>query len=148
MVEGLLFRRWTGLSGEPDRRQVLFPREYTREFIRKAHSGATGGHLGRKKTELQVSIRAYWPGWRANVADEVRKCEPCAQYHRGKAPRQPPLKPFNAGEPFEVVSIDIMGKHPKSAKGNEYILTVVDIFSKWAQSLPVRVQTAPVACSR
>ena len=25
MVEGLLFRRWTGLSGEPDRRQVLFP---------------------------------------------------------------------------------------------------------------------------
>ena len=72
------------------------------------------------------------------------KCGPCSQYHRGKAPHQTPLKPFNAGEPFEVVSIDITGKHPKSAKGNEYILTVVDIFSKWAEALPIRVHTAPV----
>ena len=54
------------------------------------------------------------------------------------------MKPFNAGEPFEVVSIDITGKHPKSAKGNEHILTVVDIFSKWAEALPIRVHTAPV----
>ena len=71
IVEGLLFRRWTGLSGEPDRRQVLFPREYRREFIRKAHSGATGGLLGRKKTEQQFSVNSYWPGWRADVADSM-----------------------------------------------------------------------------
>ena len=144
LVDGLLFRRWTGLNGEPNRRQVFLPEEYRSDFIKKAHSGATGGHLGRKKTEQQVSARAYWPGWRTDVAAEVMKCEPCAQYHRDKAPRQTLLQPFSAGEPFEVISVDITGKHPKSTKGNEYIVTVMDIFSKWGEAIPVRVHTAPV----
>jgi len=55
-----------------------------------------------------------------------------------------PLRPFNAGEPFEMVSVDITGKHPKSSKANEYIVTVVDIFSKWAEAYQVRTHTAPV----
>jgi transposase InsO family protein len=47
------------------------------------------------------------------------------------------------GEPWERVSIDITGPHPKSAKMNQYILTVVDHFSKWAEAIPLRNHTAP-----
>jgi transposase InsO family protein len=43
-----------------------------------------------------------------------------------------------AGEPWEVVSIDITRPHPKSRKGHVYILTVQDHFTKWAEALPVR----------
>ena len=96
------------------------------------------------KTQEQVCLRAYWPSWKADVSLELRRCPECAQYHRGKAPRQTPLHPFNAGEPFEVISVDITGKHPKSSRGNEYIVTVVDMFSKWGEAYPVRVHTAPV----
>ena len=78
------------------------------------------------------------------MASAVKKCEECARYHRGKAPRQTPLQTFVAGEPWEVVSIDITGKHPKSYKGYEYIITIVDIFTKWAEAIPVRNYTAPV----
>ena len=36
-----------------------------------------------------------------------------------------------------MISVDITGKHPKSLRSNEYIVTVVDIFSKWAEAYPV-----------
>jgi len=41
-------------------------------------------------------------------------------------------------------SIDITGRHPRSNKGNEYIVTIVDLFSKYAEAIPVRNYTAPV----
>ena len=142
----ILFRRWMTHDGG-SRKQVILPREFREPFIQLAHTGMTGGHLGRKKTEEQVNLRAYWPNWRSDVSTELRKCTECAQYHRGTPARQTPLNPFSAGEPFEVVSVDITGKHPRSSKGNEYIVTVVDLFSKWGEAIPVRVHTAPVVAS-
>jgi len=38
-----------------------------------------------------------------------------------------------------MISIDITGPHPKSARNNEYMITVVDVFSKF----PVRNHTTP-----
>jgi transposase InsO family protein len=67
---------------------------------------------------------------------------PCARYHRGKAPRRTAPKPFVAGEPWEVVSIDITGPHPRSRRGYIYIVTLVDHFTKWAEALPVRNHNA------
>ena len=102
----------------------------------------TGGHLGRHKTEEQVRQRAYWPGWKRQVETELKRCQQCAQYHRGRGPKQTPLTPFCSGCPWEMISIDITGPHPKSARGNEYMITVIDVFSKWAEAFPVRNHTA------
>ena len=48
------------------------------------------------------------------------------------------------GEPWERITIDITGKHPKSRNGNEYMLTVIDHFSKWAEAYPLRDHKAPM----
>jgi len=131
--------RWTQLIWQP-----VIPRALRQEFIRLAHSGATGGHLGGSKTEDQVRRRAYWSCYITDVRMELKRCVPCSQYHRGGAPRQFTLNPLPAGEPFETVSIDITGRHPKSSRGNEFILTVVDSFSKFVKAYPLRVHMAPV----
>jgi len=47
------------------------------------------------------------------------------------------------GEPFERVFIDIAGPHPRSAEGHVFLLTVMDHFTKWAEAIPLRNQTAP-----
>jgi len=86
----------------------------------------------------------HWPNWSADVAAKLKKCENCMLYHRAKPPRQTPLHPFTAGEPLEVVATDITGKHPKTLRGNKYIVTITDIFSKWSEAILVRNHTASV----
>ena len=40
--------------------------------------------------------------------------------------------------------MDITGPHPRSSRGNQFILTLVDHFSKWAEAIPLANHTAPV----
>ena len=41
------------------------------------------------------------------------------------------------GDVWERISIDITGPHPRSRRGNCYLLTVVDHFSKWSHAFPI-----------
>jgi len=90
----------------------------------------TDGHLGRQKTEEHVQRRAYWPRWRSDVAMELKNCSDCDQYHRCQPPKQTFLQQFHACQPFEAIAVDITGRHPKSARGNEYIVTATCLFSR------------------
>jgi len=56
-----------------------------------------------------------------------------------KAQMQTPL----VGEQWLRVSVDITGPHPRSSKSNQFILTLMDHFSKWAEAIPLRNHTAP-----
>ena len=46
------------------------------------------------------------------------------------------------GEPWERLSIDVTRRHPVSSKGDTYILTVIDHFTKWVELFPLRNQEA------
>jgi len=52
------------------------------------------------------------------------------------------MKPIQAGEPWETVSIDISGPFPISRDGYQYILSAQCLFTKWVESFPLRRQTA------
>ena len=103
----------------------------------------TGGHLGVARTQAQVRRRAYWVNWKADVQHEVKGCNRCAQYFRGAPPRQAILRPILVGELWKRIAINITGKHPKSRNGNDYMLTVMDHFSKLAEAYPLRDHKAP-----
>ena len=45
---------------------------------------------------------------------------------------------------MEKVHIDFLGPLPRSRKGNEYILVIIDNFTKWLECLPLDSQTAEV----
>ena len=107
-----------------------------------AHRRMTGGHLGFTKTPIGVQLRAYWLTWKTDLVNYSRRCEPCARYHRGKIQRQAPLQTPYIGEPWEHVSIDVTGPHPRSSKERVYIITLVDHFSEWAEAIPVHNHTA------
>ena len=142
--EGVLHRVWCSADRKETTYQLIVPALYRAEFLRIAHTGITGGHLGRTRTEDQVRRRAYWPELSRDVAFYLKQCNECSRYHRGGVPRQAGLNPFPAGEPFELVSIDVTGPHPTSARGHQYMITCVDSFTKWAEAYPVRNHTAPV----
>ena len=142
MREGLVYRRTEGKPGERDILQLLLPRQSVTDAIRKVHEGATGGHFGIKRTTDQVKRRFYWSTWKDDVVRYCRMCPNCSEYHRGKLGRQGPLRPVIAGAPNERYYIDTTGPHPKSERGNIYILTCIDAFTKWAEAFPIRNKEA------
>jgi transposase InsO family protein len=142
--DGILVRRFQEASGKRGHLQAILPRVLRSEFIAAVHAGVAGGHFGRHRTELAVQARAYWPGWAGDVRRALKTCNACSRYLRGKPPRQVNLRPIVCGEPWELLSIDITGPHPTSRQGHNYILTLQDHFSKWAEAVPIRRHTAPI----
>ena len=100
--------------------------------------------MGLKKTKAAVQSRVYWPTWATDLAAFIRCCPNCARYHRGAVPRRAEMQTPLVGEPWERVSVDITGPHPKSSRQNSYILTVVCHFSKWGEAIALPNHTAPV----
>ena len=121
--------------------QVLLPASMKDEVLEAIHAGLDGGHLGLK-TLRKVQRRTYWVGWSNDVKDFVRKCTSCASFHRGKPPKQGYLANFTVGAPMERLGIDLTGPHPVSRKGNKYIVTVIDYFTRWTEAYPARNQEA------
>ena len=47
------------------------------------------------------------------------------------------LKNYQAGSPMEKVHLDFLGPLPRTEAGNEYILMMVDSFTKWVECVPL-----------
>jgi len=130
----VLYKEWFDRTGVREGWRLIVPLGLRDQFVKIAHGGSTGGHLSVEKSIDQVRKRAYWPDLVNDVNRIVRSCPQCVCYHRGSAPRNGPLQISPVGEPWERVSIDTTGPHPRSRNGKCYILTMVDHFSKWAEA--------------
>src|SRR6218665_637613 len=143
LLDELLVRSWLDAEDSSVRwEQIVLPKSRRTELIQRSHEGMTGGHLGLKRTYVQVQRRAYWPNWREDVRLQLARCEPCARYFRGKPVHQAPLQNMVVGEIGEVLALDLTGPHVTSSQGHKYILTMIDHFSRWAEAFPVRNQEA------
>jgi len=87
---------------------------------------------------VKVAKQAYWVGWSKNVRKFCRSCGVCAKYHRGATKKQGELQNMCVGAPWERVAVDITGSHPQSTKGNKFMITVLDHFTKYAFAFLVR----------
>jgi len=131
-------------GSEPNRLLLLAPRVLREEIIKNAHGGMSGGHMGIAKTCRQVQRRAFWLGWRMDVVRFCRRCDACCRYHRGQLPKRGLLQPILAGAPFERLSIDLTGPHCRTPRGSVYILTCVDVFTKWTEAFAIPNKEAKV----
>jgi len=62
------------------------------------------------------------------------KCAAVAQspYYRGTPRRQGQMQINEINGPMDRLAIDLTGKHPRSVHGHVYILTVIDVFSRFS----------------
>lgn len=122
--------------------QVLVPKPLRQEFMKMVHKGLTVGHLGVMRTRWQVRRCAHWLWWSKDVKQYCKECPQCNLCLSGPPPRQGPLKPVPCGEPWERVSLDITGPHPRSKHGHVYILIMMDNFTKFVEAAPLRNEEA------
>ena len=96
------------------------------------------GHFGVKKTFARLSLYFLWPKMWGQVKQYVRSCTGCQKASRNTHSRAP-LQPLPCvGEPFEKVAFDIVGPLPRTVSGNWYLLTMMHLFTKYPEAIPLR----------
>ena len=66
----------------------------------------------------------------------------CNQNKKNKCYGKVPLTEYQAGAPMERVHVDFIGPLPKTERGNEHYLMMVDQFTKWVECIPLPSQKA------
>jgi hypothetical protein len=76
-----------------------------------------------------------------DVSRHLKNCGTCKSIKSGKG-HKAPLKPLVVTKPLEMVSMDVVGPLPVSDQGSKYIITMMDLFSRWPAAYPVADTTA------
>lgn len=103
-----------------------------------AHDNPLSGHLGKFKTLMRLLEFAYWPSIRTDVWQHCRNCQKWKQHKPTNLKPAGALQSVPLVEPGYMLGMDIMGPFPRSTRQNEYLLVIVDYFSKWVEVFPMR----------
>ncbi|XP_068207702.1 uncharacterized protein [Palaemon carinicauda] len=144
LKEGVLFRVTRGPHDPAEALcwQVVVPRNLGLAVLRMAHEGL--GHFGVKRTTYLIQSHFFWPGLQKSVKAYVASCHLCqvAGNPNQVVPRAP-LQPIpSAGIPFHDVLVDYMGPLPRSKRGNRFLLTMINRFTRYLEAVPTRCANA------
>ena len=140
----LLLREWTKLEIGEDgvlRRQhksgpqLVLPLKLRKVVYKELHEEM--GHLGADRVYQLAKDRFYWPHMMQDITHYVTKVCPCLKQRRPNLSTRAPMQSISSSSPFELVSIDFVHLE-RSSGGYEYILVVVDHFTRYAQAYPTR----------
>ena len=119
---------------------VALPEEGVYDVAKMIH--VKYAHLAFQNTFDKVRQLVYGERLRATVEDMCKQCIQC-QLKGGKKPDQRhTYRPNLVKAPWEVVNLDFCGPYIPSTKGNCYILTIEDLFTRWIEAIPVRKANA------
>jgi hypothetical protein len=107
--------------------------ELQNEIIDALHVEA--GHPKSLRTYQLLLQRVYWPGMFAAVHERISKCTKC-QFHAARPAKAPLLGHQVATRCGEKLALDVVHL-PKTARGNEYALTAVDVYSRYGFLVPL-----------
>ena len=120
--------------------QIVVPETLRGKVMSLAHEDVMSGHLGVHKSYCKLKDSFYWVSMKKDIKQFVSSCHECqmAGKPNKKIPKAPMINFPVVGEPFEEVVIDLVGPLPKSKKGNQYILSIMDRMSRYPEAIPIR----------
>ena len=132
----ILFRKGT-VSGHFVN-QLVLPEVFRDIVFTGLHDDA--GHQGRERTCSLLKSRFYWPGLEQFVEHRVKNCPRCI-CRKTPCKVSAGLVPIESSYPLELVCMDFLSLE-MSAGGYENILVITDHFTRFAQAIPTKNQTA------
>ena len=136
-------RLWRRRAPPAEGSQLVVPRSERRAMIRRFQDSLFAGNLGISRTAFRLQTRVYWPGLRQDVRTYVASCTVCIGIAgKSPCPRRAPMGHVAVGRRWERVAMDLLDMSIMSAKGNHYVLVMVDCFSQWTEACSLPDKTA------
>jgi len=133
---------WTGGSTDPKQWKTIVPKLLRHRVLALCHQAPWVAHPGVERTLGKIRQSYYWVNMRQDVEEFVRACDACAKRKVPPNIQAPIAQPFQAMYPFQQVSLDVVGPLPTTTQGYRYLLTIIDHFSRYAEAVPLKTQTA------
>lgn len=102
--------------------RIVVPEKLRSQMVALAHEG----HLGIVGTKQAIRTKLFWPGMDREVENYCKTCHGCQITSR--SPNPEPIRTTKLPSlPWSDIAIDHMGPLPSG----EYVLVVVDYYSRW-----------------
>jgi hypothetical protein len=129
-VDGMLFDA---------RNRIVVPKvQSIRKMIMHAcHDDIYAGHMGKHKTRDLLTRIFWWSNVDKDIAEHVRHCHTCQTAKSSAHGSQGLLQPLCIPDrPWWSVSVDFITGLPKTVRGHDAILTVVDRLTRLTHVIP------------
>ena len=123
-------------------RRIYVPPTLRRFVLVTHHNLQMHGHQGGPRLKKMIGRSYYWPTLAKDAERHVASCLKCAKRKTVRLKGQGLIEPALATRPWEVVGIDLVGKCIESEKGNNWILTIVDHFTRYPIMIPLPDKSA------
>ena len=120
-----------------DRYQCCIPEKYRLKALQLAHSSPLGGHAGEQHTIQRLMKFSFWPTMRNDAIAFVKNCENCKKYKKSRVPPAPILRSPQVSRPWQCLHVDTVGPLPTSLDGNCYIVTFIDVLTRYGIAVAI-----------
>ena len=117
--------------------RLCVPRPLRKRLMSECHNGKLSNHPGVVHMYDTLRQIAWWPGMLTDISHYVYACESCLKTKRKQHKILPQPMSLPTG-PWTHIAVDYIGPLPKTNKGNEYILVVIDRQTKAVEAFPTK----------
>ena len=120
--------------------QVVVPHSLRSAILKFHHGAPWSAHLGTNKCFKMIARKFYWKGCRRDVRKWIKSCLVCARRKPHRPTQAGKRQSLGASAPFRTVAIDCVGPYTPDADGNCYLLTGIDVFTRWPFAIPIEMR--------
>ena len=140
-ADGLVFRTRLDRLGD-NLEQLCLPALYRDKCLHLTHENF--GHTGRIKMGEHICRYFYWPSITADSIKHIKSCVVCQKKDR----TNPKPMIMQAREiitvPSERMAIDIVGPFPVAKGSFRYLLTYLDMATRWPEAILLNKTTTRI----
>ena len=118
---------------------IVIPTDLIGSILDFYHGIDHKGILGMTKS---ISRKFFIPNMTNRIRKYTRNCPVCIKGKIRKKTSDKPVLQTSSKHPWMQVSSDLIGPFPKSYKGNQYCLVVIDNLTRWTEIRPIPDKTA------
>jgi hypothetical protein len=117
----------------------FMPVDKRKALLERLH---VNGHFGAEQLFAKIwHAGYYWPGMRQDCSCQVNSCLECLRFNVGKAGYHT-RQSIDAKLPFEHVSVDTITGFKTTPRGNNVILVVTDLCTRFKLIIPQQTKNA------